>query len=226
MPTPPRPRDVTGYTRLVRGLKVALPLLALALLAGLFLLPRETELDGVTIETSADLLALGEGLAVTRPRIAGATAAGEPFVVTAERATPDGPDPEEVTLERVRAEFLQAEGRAVTLAAEAGELRPKDRTLALSGDVALDTSDGYRIRTGRVEADLEAGTLSAPGPVRAEGPQGAIEAGSFRARRIAAPEDGADAALGGPRPGDYLRFEGGVRVTWTPAEPRRDDPAD
>lgn len=225
MPRPPI-RDVTGYTRLVRGLKIALPLLGLALLASLFLLPRETRLDGLVIETSADLLALGEGLAVTRPRIAGATAEGEPFVVSADRAVPDGPDPAEVTLERVRAEFLQAEGRGITLSAETGALRPKARTLSLSGDVALDTSDGYRVRTGRVEADLEAGTLVAPGPVRAEGPQGAIEAGRFSAHRIAPPDGDAEAALGGPRPGDYLRFEGGVRVTWTPAERAGDAPAE
>lgn len=220
MPPPPR-RDVTGYTRLVRALKIVLPLLALALLSSIFLWPRETHFDGGLVYTSADLVALGEGLAVTRPRIAGATAAGEPFVVTAERAVPDGPDPEAVELERVRAEFRQDDGREIALAAEEGALRPKAQTLSLSGDVALDTSDGYRVRTERVEADLEDGELVAPGPVSAEGPRGSITAGSFRARRVAPPEAGDDpAALGALAPGDYLWFEGGVRVTWTPAPAR------
>ncbi|HKK37696.1 MAG TPA: LPS export ABC transporter periplasmic protein LptC [Paracoccaceae bacterium] len=218
-PPPPR-RDVTGYTRLVRSLKIVLPLLALALLSSIFLWPRETRFEGGLVYTSADLVALGEGLAVTGPRIAGATAAGEPFVVTAERAVPDGPDPEAVDLESVRAEFRQ-DGREITLAAAEGALRPKAQTLSLSGDVALDTSDGYRVRTERVEADLEEGELVAPGPVTAEGPSGSIAAGSFRARRVDAADAGGDpAALGALPPGDYLWFEGGVRVTWTPAPAR------
>jgi lipopolysaccharide export system protein LptC len=205
----------------VRGLKIALPLLALALLSSIFLWPRETRFEGGLVYTSADLVALGEGLAVTRPRIAGATEAGEPFVVTAERATPDGPDPETVELDDVRAEFMQGEGREIVLAAASGALRPKAETLSLSGDVALDTSDGYRVRTDRVEADLGAGELVAPGPVTAEGPRGSITAGSFRARRVAAPGTGGEEApLGALPPGDYLWFEGGVRVTWTPAPAR------
>jgi lipopolysaccharide export system protein LptC len=219
---PPR-RDVTAYTRLVRGLKIALPLLALGLLSSIFLWPREARFDGGLVYTSADLLALGEGLAVTRPRIAGATEAGEPFVVTAEQATPDGPDPETVALDAVRAEFRQADGREIVLAAAKGSLHPKAERLSLSGDVALDTSDGYRVRTDRVEADLGAGALVAPGRVVAEGPQGAITAGSFRARRVTGEEAAAAETqddpprLGALPPGDYLWFEGGVRVTWQPA---------
>lgn len=222
MAAPPRAPDVTAYTRLVRGLKIALPLLALALLSSLFLLPRETRFDGGMIADSADLLALAQGLEVTRPRISGATAAGEPFSVTAARAVPDAPDPEEVRLDTLRAEVVQAEGRTVRLAAAEGALRPKARTLSLSGGVAVDTSDGWRVRTARVEADLAAGTLTAPGPVRAEGPSGAIEAGRLVARRAegAATDDGD--ALGAGGLGDYLRFDGGVRVRWTPPP---EDPA-
>ena len=203
----PRIRDVTGYTRLVRGLTSALPLLALALLAGLFLLPRETRLDGLVIETSADLLALGEGLAVTRPRIAGSTAEGEPFVVTADRAVPDGPDPAEVTLERVRAEFLQAEGRGIVLSAEAGALRPKARTLSLSGEVALDTSDGYRVRTDRLSAGLDETRIVSDGAVQADGPPGHLTAGGM-------------VLTGDPdRPGKYLLvFKGGVKLVYDPVK--------
>ncbi|MEM6439323.1 MAG: LPS export ABC transporter periplasmic protein LptC [Pseudomonadota bacterium] len=208
-------RDVTLYSRFVRRLKIGLPLLALALMSALFLIPRETRFDGGLVYTSADLLALGEGLAVTSPSIAGATEAGEPFVVEAERAVPDGPDPSQVELEDVRGAFEQAEGREITLAASTGVLRPKDQTLALSGDVRLDTSDGYAVRTQSVEADLNAGSVMAPGPVSAIGPAGSIEAGRFHARRI---EEGDAAApeLGETAPGDYLWFEGGVTVRWVP----------
>ena len=64
----PRPAGA-GYSRAVRWLKIGLPLLALALLSTIFLVPREVSFEGGLVYTSADLLALGEGLAVTRPRI-------------------------------------------------------------------------------------------------------------------------------------------------------------
>jgi lipopolysaccharide export system protein LptC len=214
---PPLPRrDVSVYSRLVRGLKIGLPLLALALLSAIFLLPREHEFEGGLVYSDADLLKLGEGLSVTSPRIEGATAEGEPFVVEAKRATPDGPDPSQVDLEQVRAAVDRPE-RRITLQAARGSLRPRDQTLSLQGEVRLETSDGYRVETDAISADLENGEARAPGPVRAEGPQGVIEAGAFRARRVEAEAGAAeDAELGGLPPGDYLWFEDGVRVRWTP----------
>ncbi|MEM1314739.1 MAG: LPS export ABC transporter periplasmic protein LptC [Pseudomonadota bacterium] len=226
---PPSPlrRDVTIYTRVVRLLKIGLPLVALALMSALFLIPRETRFEGGLVYTSADLLALGEGLAVTSPSIAGATEAGEPFVVEAERAVPDGPDPTRVDLEIVLGAYQQAEGREITVAARTGVLRPKDQTLSLEGDVRLDTSDGYAVRMDVVEADLRAGSIVSSGPVSARGPAGSIEAGSFRARRIDAPDaDAAAVELGDASPGDYLWFEDGVTVRWVPQDGTETDAAE
>ncbi len=205
-----------SYSRVVRWLKVGLPLAALALLSSIFLIPREHEFDGGIVYSSADLLRLGEGMSVARPRIEGSTVEGEPFVVQAESATPDGPDPERVDLERVRARFVQAEGREIRVSAEAGALEPKAQRLALEGSVRLETSDGYVVETGRMETNLADGEARAPGPVVARGPQGEIASGSFRAQRV---EAGEPAPLGGLEPGEYLWFEDGVRVQWTPKPP-------
>ncbi|WP_339950903.1 LPS export ABC transporter periplasmic protein LptC [uncultured Albimonas sp.] len=233
MPPAPR-RDVSAYSRLVRRLKIGLPLLALALLSAIFLLPGRDNLDLGLVYSSADLIKLGEGLSVSRPRFEGSTAQGEPFVVEAEMATPDGPDPTRVELDAPRAAFTQAEGRRIDIAALRGALHPKSQALALEGAVKMTTSDGYEVTTERVEADLKRGEAEAPGPVSASGPAGSIESGSFRARRVeAAPEAGSGTGsgagadgetetsrsetLGGLPPGDYLWFENGVRVTWKPA---------
>lgn len=221
MPPAPR-RDVSAYSRAVRGLKIALPLIALALLSAIFLLPGRNDLDLGLVYSTADLVKLGEGLSVSRPRIEGSTARGEPFVVEADMATPDGPDPKLIGLDGVRAAFTQAEGREIRVESGDGELRPKAQTLALGGGVVMTTSDGYRVTTDRVEADLKKGEAVAPGPVKAAGPAGSIESGSFRALRVEAPKDGNTAAstegsaLGAVPPGDYLWFENGVRVIWTP----------
>ncbi|SDX73042.1 lipopolysaccharide export system protein LptC [Albimonas donghaensis] len=217
-----------GYSRLVRWAKIGLPLLALALLSALFLIPQDKAFEGGLVYSTADLISLGEGLQVTNPRIEGATATGEPFVVEADSATPDGPDPSEVELSRVRGVFEQAGGAAasasggrdIRLLADTGVLRPRDQALSLTGAVRLETSDGYVVTTDRITADLRAGRAEAPGPVEAIGPQGSIASGSFRAeRRQGDPAAAAEATLGAPGPGDYLWFENGVRVVWKPSPP-------
>lgn len=204
-------------SRWVRRLKVGLPLIALALLSALFLWPRDTGFEGGLIYSAADLIALGEGMTVSNPNFTGTTETGEPFKVSADSATPDGPDPTSVALDTVRAELDQNDGREVRLTAEGGELRPKDNVLSLQGKVAIRTSDGYVVETEKVIADLRARTVAAPGPVRAEGPRGDIEAGSFRAARIEAADDRAEGA-DGLAPGDYFWFENRVKVRFAPAQ--------
>ena len=205
-------RDRSAYSVVVRWLKIGLPILALALLSALFLWPRETGFKGGLSYSTTDLIALGEGMTVSNPRFTGATEAGEPFEVRADSATPDGPDPTEVALDAVSARISQNDGREVALTAAEGALRPKDNTISLQGQVEIATSDGYVVETERVEADMRARTLVAPGEVRAEGPRGSIRAGSFRAARIGADDPE------GRAPGDYFWFEDRVRVTYAPAD--------
>jgi lipopolysaccharide export system protein LptC len=209
--------DRSLRSRWVRRLKIGLPLIALAMLSALFLWPRDSGFDGGLVYSAADLLALGEGMTVSNPRFTGSTEAGEPFQVRADSATPDGPDPASVALDAVEAELDQTDGREVRLTAEEGELRPKDNMLSLQGKVAIRTSDGYVVQTDRVIADLRSRTVSAPGPVRAEGPRGAIEAGSFRAARIEAADERAEGAER-LAPGDYFWFENRVKVRFAPAQ--------
>lgn len=206
-----------NYSKAVRWLKIGLPLLALGLLSAVFLLPRDHGFDGGLIYSTADLLALGEGLTVSNPRFTGTTEEGEPFVVSATTATPDGPDPEEVVLASPEATIDQ-DARSVVLTATTGTLLPKKSLLTLSGAVTLVTSDGYEVTTAHVNANIKTGTLDAPGPVHAVGPQGAIEAGSFRAERAPRADAGAaPAATTGLPVGDRIWFENRVKVTYAPA---------
>jgi lipopolysaccharide export system protein LptC len=205
------------YSKFVRWFKIGLPLLALGLLSAVFLLPRDNGFDGGLIYSTADLLALGEGLTVSNPRFTGTTEEGEPFVVSAVTATPDGPDPKEVVLASPEAK-VDLDGRSVVLTAATGTLLPKESRLSLSGGVTLITSDGYKVTTDAVDANIKSGALDAPGAVRAVGPQGAIEAGSFRAERAPKVKAGATpAATKDLSVGDRIWFENRVKVTYAPA---------
>jgi lipopolysaccharide export system protein LptC len=173
-------RRVRAYSRVVAWLKVLLPLAAVAVIAVLFVSAQKSS-DLTEIFTAEELVALGAGLRLDNPRFAGVTPEGEPFAIRAEWALPDGAMPHFVDLERPEGEIELNDGRTLSASADTGRMHREQKTLVLKGTVVLDTSDGYHIETGQLEIDLDAKTAKGPGPVSGSGPDGAIDAGSFRA---------------------------------------------
>ncbi len=76
----------------MRQLKVLLPIGAVLLIGMIFMFGRERA-GVIDAEQAADMAALGAGLRLDNPRFAGVTEDGDPFVVTADWALPDGPSP-------------------------------------------------------------------------------------------------------------------------------------
>lgn len=205
--------------RFVIGLlKIALPLAALGVFASLFLFSSARFGGGISFD-GVDVSALEEGLRITNPRFTGATDKGEPFVVTADWALPDGPRPERVELSAVVGEITLADGRRVTLSAAAGVLEPKAKVLTITEGAVLASSDGYEVTADSARLDVAAEALTASGMVVATGPLGRITADEMRAHRAvpaAARGDAEDAAAGGDDDGGpkeaYIWFEKRVKV--------------
>lgn len=191
------------HLRIVRWLKFALPIGALILLAAIFV----TDRDGaspVDPGTAARLAAMGTGMQLDNPRFSGETKSGDPFVVTAERALPDGALPDRIDLQEPVGK-LRTGKRSVTVTAETGTFFRTQDALALRGNVVLRTSDGYRVEAPDVRIDLEAQTATSSERLRASGPNGTIEADKVRI----VPESG--------QRDQTIRFEGDVEVNWHPA---------
>lgn len=199
-----RAAQVRGYSRAVRWMKVVLPIGAVLLIGLIFLTGKER--GGVLDTSNADLAVLGAGLRLDNPRFAGVTDDGEPFVVTADWALPDGAMPDRVELEAPEGEIRLSDGRTVNVTSQSGEMFRNDELLNLTGEDVLQTSDGYRVETDRVEMDLDAKSASAPSRVVASGPRGGIEADTVEV----ASQSGDGKAM-------IIRFDGNVRVTWLPA---------
>jgi lipopolysaccharide export system protein LptC len=198
-----RQARVERYSRLVRRMKVLLPVGAMLLIGMIFMFGR----DRAAVfdpEQAAEMAALGTGLRLDNPRFAGLTEDGDPFVVTADWALPDGAMPDRVDLERPTGELHMADERVVTVRAATGEFFRGDERLNLQGAVVVETSDGYRLETPRVEVDMGAKVAVAPERLHATGPRGGIEAD--RARVVRGEGSGDTAML----------FEGNVRVIWRP----------
>jgi lipopolysaccharide export system protein LptC len=99
------------------------------------------------------------------------------------------------------------DGQRTDLSAAAGDFATGGRSATLSGRVVVATSTGYRIETEELHADLTHTRLESPGPVRAEGPPGRIDAGAMVLRAA----DGA--------PGAYvLVFNRGVKLIYDPPD--------
>jgi len=197
-------RRVKTYSRAVAWMKVLLPLSAVAVVAVLFVSAQKPG-ELTDIFSTEELAALGAGLRLDSPRFAGVTPEGEPFAIRADWALPDGAMPSFVDLERPEGEIELHDGRTVSAKADTGRIHREQKTLVLKGSVVLDTSDGYHIETGQLEIDLDTKTAKGVGPVRGSGPNGQIDAGSFRAE---AGEDGAE--------NGKIWFENRVRLVLIP----------
>ncbi len=168
---------VASYSRVVRVLKVALPLMAVVLLSTIFLVQEDDGLDGGLVFSSADRKTLGDGLTVNGPRLAGTTRDGTGFVLSAARAVPDQADISLVEFYEV-SWLLRYQNRGnIEFTAQKAAARVPQRLLDLSGGVSLTTAAGYQVETSDARADLDAGTFETLAPVAADGPLGKIEAG-------------------------------------------------
>ncbi|MEM7236774.1 MAG: LPS export ABC transporter periplasmic protein LptC [Pseudomonadota bacterium] len=201
---------VEGYSRWIKRLKILLPLASLLLIATIFLIGRWSD---ESLFSSEELAALGAGMQLENPRFTGTSEDGNPFVVTALRANPDGPAPEVITLDQPRGEMDMLDGRILNGRSDKGVmLRSKDE-LTLTGNVVITTSDGYRADMEKLIIDIDTKSAAAPVPVTGFGPSGSIASGSFRAERPINRQGQQSKDL-------VLWFENGVRVIFIPERSR------
>ncbi|RMD48989.1 MAG: hypothetical protein D6832_02710 [Alphaproteobacteria bacterium] len=199
---------------ILRWLKFGLPVLALLLLATLFLFFERRDailrLDQLPPEVARLALETGFG----RPRYIG-PAGGGTLTLEADRARPRRPGSDEVIAEAVTAR-LEREGEAPILARAAqATLEGGAGRLRLEGGVAVDAGL-WRARLAAAEVELERFRLrSFGGPVRLEGAPGELEAGAMRIEQAAA------TGRGGERPLKVV-FTGGVRLIYRPRGQEKD----
>ena len=191
------------YSRFVATLKVLLPLTALALLSTLFLLARVPD-SGLTGRITGEIAADGR----MRSSTFSAMTPDGPLTVTAEAAIPRSADYATVDLEGLRARLEQADGAAIELTAAEGRLSRPEREAEFAGDVAIVSSEGYRLETERLRTAFDGTWAESPGAVRLTGPGLTLEAGTMR---LATGETG--------RAGGRLLFNGGVRLVYVPEPP-------
>jgi lipopolysaccharide export system protein LptC len=195
---------VDRHTRVVGWLKVALPLLALAVLATLFLLADRIDPDAALPYAEVDVVGLAEEPRMTAPSYAGTTSDGASLTLTAEEARPPAPD-RPATAKGLVLELATPDGSRTEVRAAAAKIDEAQRLMVLSGGVRISTDTGYLLDTAELLARMDRSGLESQVEVTATGPVGDLKAGGMVLTQDS------------QTPGAYvLVFNQGVRLVYQP----------
>lgn len=189
-------------TRIVRSLRVILPLLALALLSTLFLFSREPDAESRIPYAEVDAEAMAREPRLVAPEYAGVTDDGARLTLRASSAAPGA---EGGRADDLRLDWQRADGMMADVTAPEGGL--SDGHVRLGGGVLMTTSTGWQMRTPRIDAATDRSEILAEEGVEAEAPFGRIAADTMRLSPV---DDGA------PDGASVLNFTGGVRLIYQP----------
>jgi lipopolysaccharide export system protein LptC len=196
------------HSRVVAVLKVGLPLVAVGLLASLFVVQNDDRLGGNVVFSPGDVEALGSGLRIDNPTFTGTTRGEDRFRFTAALVEPDAAPPQRARITTLAGTLWLHNGPEVTVSAERGDLDIPTQRLDLSGQVVITTSNGYRMVTDKATVDLRAGAFVAGDEVVTTGPLGEITSGSLH---VAPAAESGEARR--------FSFSDGVRLVYDPPDP-------
>lgn len=180
-PAPRLPRYRSGYSRFVRLMKYALPVVAGVVVVLLFIWPElKTEPERFRIGLSDINIETSSGQRVLNARFTGVDGENRPFSVTAASAVQEQDRQGRVDLSSPKADLTLQNASWVAITSPEGVFWRDKEVLDLSGGVELYHDEGYEFRTELARIDFPAGTASGDRPVNGQGPFGTIDAEGFR----------------------------------------------
>lgn len=196
------------YSRLVALLKVILPLSALALLSTLFLISRNiggTSSSAIPF-AKVDLEQRAREQQVTAPFFSGRTSGGHLVSFTAQQAKPDPENASDSLAEKMSAEIDLVDGSNLTFSSNHARVDGQSHVATLTGDVLIQSSNGYTVRTDELSANMRELIAESPGAIVGNGPAGAFEAGKMEISPTENPNE------------VTLNFSQGVKLIYTPTD--------
>jgi lipopolysaccharide export system protein LptC len=198
-------RVAARHSRLVRALRIAVPLavlLAMAAIVAVSVFNPFRFLSKLPLAMD-DLVVSGTKVTMESPHLSGYMPDMRPYELWAKTATQDLTDPDHLELNTVRAKMLMEDQSTVTVDARSGVFNTKAQLLDLHKDIYLKTSSGYEVWMTQAAVDMAKGNVSSDQPVDVR-----MQSGTVRGQRLRITERGA-----------LIRFEGGVVVNLAAEEP-------
>lgn len=153
---------------------------------------------------NSDLVALALGEQIMDPTFTGVSNTDDAFTIGASAAIPNGPQPNRVWLEDPTTSLELNSGTLVFARSDEGTFDIESRTVSLSGNAIITSSDGYRIDSQNILLDVRETGLTAAGGIRVQLPEGQVAAERLM---VTSRDDEND------RQRFVLNFEGGVKMT-------------
>jgi len=172
---------LTGYSRFVGLMKLALPATAVALLGLLVVWPKLAPQDKEFQVAFANFKAQGiDTQSMVNPRYFGTDDKNQPFTVTAEVGTQVDQELQAVSLDKPVADLTKRGGGGMVINSDLGVFQQKENTLELYGHVDLYQDKGYEVHSDSAHIDI--GTRDGFGeePTHGLGPAGVIDGEGFR----------------------------------------------
>jgi len=191
-------RAARRHSRLVRLLRIALPVGAIIVLAVLVLITyfNPLRMFAKLPVNVGNLVVSGTKITMEQPRISGFTRDGRAYEVTANAAAQDVTKPDIVELRDIHAKVQTQARGVVEVTAATGTYDTKNETLRLTKDVLLVSSTGYECRLSEALVDTRKGDVVSQHPVAVKMLQGTLNA-----NRLQVVDSG-----------ELVHFEGGVTM--------------
>ncbi len=199
-------RKVAIYSRFVFLAKIVFPLVALGLLATVFLLTESQTVENGLKFSQADLIELASGLEVRKPKFSGSNARGDTYYFSADLLQPDAPEPNRIDIVGLSGDYQFFSGIKAEITAGKAILKQSEQSMRFFDGVLVVLSNGLRAASDGLLAELGEGRLTSDGQVTATSPMGNIEAGTMRIETI----------IDGEEENRMIWFENGVTLSFKP----------
>ena len=194
------------YSRFVATVKVLLPLAALGLLSTLFLFSGEVDPTQSIPYAELNVEQLAREQRVTAPYFAGVTEDGTAVTITGLAAVPDQDRDNRFTIEMLDARFIRPDTSSLEATAPEALVDQRAGTILMSGGAVLRTSDGVRMETDVLFAELDTANMESRSAIVATAPFGRLTAEALEMRSPA------------PDVAHRIVFQGDVKLVYSDEE--------
>lgn len=163
---------VVGKLKYIIGIVIALLIALLLLWPLIYPVDQPLKLNFKAIESK-----VAEPSAMINPRFHGIDKHNRPYNIRADKAFKKGDNIISVT--NVSGEIAVDSQRFVMIRAGSGDITVDGKSLTLTGDVNIFTSEGYEVKTTDTQVDLAAGIATGMSPIQCQGPIGTLNATGF-----------------------------------------------
>lgn len=176
------PREVTGYSRFVRIMRLALPLAAISMVAVLFVVTGGENTAIVPVTQTQDIpekkIAKNELL---HPEFESRDKKNQPYKITADRAVQGESNKDLIMLEHPIGLMTMENGTQIKMHSDTGAYRQDTERFFLEGGVFLEHAKGYTLSSEEAHVDLKQNFAWSEKAVHGTGPDLSIEATGVQA---------------------------------------------